>query len=52
MKIYNDIMAIANCDMETAKTIRNNIDNDWALDWSECTQSQFVKVVKRYAGAI
>lgn len=52
MKIYNDIMEIAGCDFDTAKKIRKNIDNDWALDWSECTKSQYVKVIKKYAAAI
>lgn len=52
MGIYNKIMKIANCDFETAKTIRDNIDNDWALDWSECSATQFLKVVKKYAAAL
>ena len=52
MKIYNDIMEITGCDFDTAKKIRNNIDNDWALDWSECTKSEYVRVIKKYAEAI
>lgn len=52
MTIYNQIMEIANCNLETAKAIRNAIDNDWALDWSECTNAKFLKVVKLYASKI
>ena len=52
MRIYEEIMEIAGCDLDTAKAIRKNIDKAWALDWSECTYFQMVKVVKRYAEAI
>jgi len=49
MGIYRQIMEIANCSLDQARVIRNAIDADWALDWSECTQSEFQAVVTRYA---
>lgn len=52
MTVYEQIMQVANCDIETAKKIRDAIDRDWALDWSECTQSQFERAVRRYLARV
>lgn len=52
MKVYYDIMELASCSLEDAKRVRNAIDNDWALDWSECTKSAYVKTIMRYALAL
>jgi hypothetical protein len=40
------IAQIANVSIAVAKKIRDYIDIEGDLDWSECTQGQFVKAIK------
>ena len=47
MNIYTQQIAeLLNVNLETAYKIQERIDEDWLLDWSECTKAQFNKVVK------
>jgi len=45
MTVNQEIMKIANCDETHAKAIRQHINLNWLLDWSECEQSEFESVV-------
>lgn len=46
MNTNEQIAQIANVSIEVAKKIRDYIDIEGDLDWSECTQGQFVKAIK------
>jgi hypothetical protein len=46
MNVNEEIAQIANVSIEIAKKIREYIEIEGDLDWSECTQGQFVKAIK------
>ena len=46
MNTNEQIAQIANVSIAVAKKIRDYIDIEGDLDWSECTQGQFVKAIK------
>lgn len=47
MTLTEEIAKIARTSLEDAKLIRDYIDENLDLDWSECTNSQFRKAVIR-----
>jgi hypothetical protein len=46
MNTNEEIAQIANVSLEVALKIRDYIETEGDLDWSECTQGQFVKAIK------
>jgi len=52
VKMNNDTKAIANLlkvSLDKALEIQTFIDNNWLLDWSECSERKFRSVVRSVA---
>ena len=50
MNLYTkEIAVLLKTDLDTALKVQDYIDENWLLDWSECSQKQFDKVVKSVA---
>ena len=47
-----DIIAATKCDEAQANQIEQEINNEWLLDWSECSMSQLNKVAKQVAARL
>lgn len=47
--VTREIAALVNVSLEDALKIQDYIDNNWLLDWSECSQRKFNSVVKAVA---
>jgi hypothetical protein len=43
------IAQLLNISLENALKIQDHIDNNWLLDWSECSERKFRSVVKSVA---
>ena len=46
LTVNQEIAKIAEVSLEVAIKIRDYIDREGDLDWSECTQGQFVRAIK------
>lgn len=44
-----EIAALLNVSLDDALKVQNYIDNNWLLDWSECSERKFRSVVKSSA---
>ena len=42
-----DIIKATNCTEKKANEIEKKINEDWLLDWSECTMQQLNKVARK-----
>ncbi len=42
-----DIIKATNCSEDRAADIENEINNQWLLDWSECTMAELFNVAKK-----
>lgn len=47
-----EIAAMLSISLDDAKKIQDYIDNNWLLDWSECSQRKFNTVVKSVAKVV
>lgn len=50
--ITREIAQILKIELSDAVKIQNYIDNNWLLDWSECSQSMFERVIRRVAKVV
>lgn len=44
-----EIASLLNISLDDALKVQNHIDNNWLLDWSECSERKFRSVVKSVA---
>lgn len=42
-----DIMAACECSEQNAEEIERRINDDWLLDWSECTMPELFKTARQ-----
>jgi hypothetical protein len=41
-----DIAELLEIDLDEAKQVQDRIDEDWMLDWSECTTQEFQRAAR------